>query len=95
MTYYETEIARKATGLTQFAAYFIAQDIPKIVSRKIDEFSSTGLLDDLIDEDGKIDIEAAKDRALDAMSHCEQIELVGIRFNKTDIQKLYDAIMRS
>lgn len=95
LNYYESEIAQKATGLGQFAAYFLAPSIPNKVRKKIEDLRGSGMIDDIITPDGQIYIDIARDRALNAMQHCKTVELYGFKFNSSDITKLYDAVERA
>lgn len=95
LNYYESEIAQKATGIGQFAAYFLAPSIPNKVSKKVEELRKSGMVDDIINADGLIDIDLAHKRALDAFEHCKSIELFGFKFNASDANKLYEAIERA
>ena len=95
VAYYETEIAQKANGLGQFAAYFFLPSIPGIVQSKIAQLRESPLAAGLANADGLIDLDAVRDRALEAMQHCGSVEVGGFRLDKTDVEKLYESIRRS
>lgn len=93
--YYEREIAQKANGLGQFAAYFFMPSVPELVHEKIAALRESPLANGLITPDGLVDLEAARDRATSAMQHCGSVDIMGFRLNKNDIDALYDYIRRA
>lgn len=95
MAYYETDIAQKANGVGQFAAYFFQPAVPLIIEQKVAQLreSPVGVL--LFNADGLADIEKVKEYADNAMQHCGSVEIFGFRLDITDIQKAYDAIRRA
>lgn len=48
----------------------------------------------VVDEDGKIDVDTLYQSASDAMAQMRQIEIGGITFRDTDLQKLYGIIQK-
>ena len=95
VSYYEAEIAQRASGVGQFAAYFIMPSIPGMVAQKVEQFRNLPIASGLITADGLVDIDAVRDRAAEAMKHCGSIELYGFRLNADDVTKLYDHIRRA
>lgn len=93
--YYEQEIARKAGGLSQFAAYFLLPSIPGKVKAIYDQYRDNPMLSDLITQDGLINIEEARNRARSAMEHCGSIELASFRLDKNDVESLYSYIVNA
>lgn len=93
--YYETEFCQKATGMDKFAAYFMLPSVPSIVQSKLEQFKSTPLAAGLFNSDGLVDIDAVRERALTAMEHCGNVEVMGFRLGAADIDKLYDNIRRA
>ena len=94
-SYYEREIAQKANGLGQFAAYFFMPSVPALIREKVESFKGSPLVNGLISPDGLVDLEAVRDRAADAMQHCGSIDVMGFRLNRSDIDSLYDYIRRA
>ena len=95
VSYYESEIAQKANGFGQFAAYFFMPSIPAIIQDKINQFRDSPLADGLINADGLVDLDAVRDRAMGAMQHCGSLEIAGFRLNSDDVNKAYEAIRRA
>lgn len=95
MSYYETEIAQKATGIGKFTAYFAMPGIPKMVRERYDRLRGSPFMEGLVNSDGLIDIDAARDRAMQAMQHCGSIDVMGFRLNCEDVDILADRIRRA
>ena len=93
--YYEQEFCQKANGIAKFTAYFMMPSIPTLVRNKIEPLRGTPFMDGIMDADGKIDLDAVRDRALNAMTHCGSIDVAGFRLNDSDVNKLYEAIRRA
>lgn len=93
--YFENEICRKAVGPGQFLTYFALPTVPKLVEDKVRQFAASPLAADLVTEDGGINLDAARDRARDAMSKVGSIDLMGFRLDSSDVDSLYDYIRRS
>jgi phosphatidate phosphatase APP1 len=49
---------------------------------------------DLVDENGYVDIEVMYQSACDVMNQMKQIEVAGITFRDTDLQKLYGVMQK-
>lgn len=94
MAYYESEIAQKANGIGQFAAYFILPALPGIIDQKVAQLRQSPIGSMLFNADGLVDLDKVKEYAESAMQHCGNIEISGFRLDATDIQKAYDAIRR-
>lgn len=95
MAYYETEIAQKANGIGQFAAYFFLPAIPGVVAEKVTQLRESPIGNLLFNADGLADIDKIKEYAESAMQHCGSIELAGFRLDASDVAKAYDAIRRA
>ena len=93
--YYEREIAQKANGLGQFAAYFFLPSISSMVSEKINMLRASPLGTGIINADGLIDLDTARERAMSAMQHCGSVDIMGFRLNQNDVENLYEYIRRS
>lgn len=95
LSYYETEIAQKATGAGKFAAYFAMPSIPNIVRTRVESFRGSPLAEGLINADGLVDLEAVRDRAAQAMQRCGSLDVMGFRLDSSDVDLLYDKIRRA
>ena len=65
--YVVTEIAAKMTGLNAFAIYFILPSLEKKLSALYDKYSTDELFSDLFSDNGYVDLDALKKRAIEAL----------------------------
>lgn len=49
---------------------------------------------DLVDADGKIDIDTLYNAAMDMFKQMNYIEIIGVRLSETDLQKLYGIMQK-
>ena len=92
--YVETEIASRMTGMNAFAIHFILPSHEKKVSALYDKFSTDDLFSDLFHDNGYVDLDALKKRAveaLDASGGKLHIGFLGseIALDKEDFEKIY------
>lgn len=90
--YLEKEIARKATGVTKFATYFMIGAMQGKVSKIISSLQSSpivGMLD-VFTEDGHIHLDNVYSWAKTAMERANAVTISGITFNSMDVDKLYE-----
>ena len=92
--YVETEIASRMTGMNAFAIHFILPSLEKKVSALYDKFSTDDLFSDLFRDNGYVDLDALKKRAveaLDASGGKLHIGFLGseIALDKEDFEKIY------
>lgn len=91
MSFVENEIAKKATGVTRFGAYFVMgalqNKFPKVVSNILN--TPIVAMMDFTDEHGHLKIDEIYQFARDAINKAGSIEMYGIIFNQSDIDKLY------
>ena len=92
--YVETEIASRMTGMNAFAIHFILPSLEKKVSALYDKFSTEDLFSDLFHDNGYVDLDALKKRAveaLDASGGKLHIGFLGseIALDKEDFEKIY------
>ena len=92
--YVETEIASRMTGMNAFAIRFILPSLEKKVSALYDKFSTDDLFSDLFHDNGYVDLDALKKRAveaLDASGGKLHIGFLGseIALDKEDFEKIY------
>lgn len=90
--YVETELAKKATGFTKFAIYFMLPTILDKVNSMLSTFKNNEFTNNFFDENGNIKIDDLYNSAKLAISKSGQIVAYGIIFNESDIDKLYSYI---
>ena len=90
--YVEAEIAQKAVGPTKFMAYFILPQIPKKVEQLFSQYKDNALFKDYLDENGNIHLDEVYNAAKTAIRKSGQIQMFGIIFNESDVDKLYSFI---
>ena len=86
----ENEIAPKATGIKKFGVYFMLPTIAKTVGDYLDKLKS--IMPSMFDESGRVKITEIYDNAKAAYQKSGQFEFMGIIFNETDIDSLYNHI---
>ena len=92
MEYIEQEIARKATGVTKFATYFLMGAMQGKVPHIVSNLQSNPIVAmiDIFDEDGHIRLDSLYSLAKNAMERSGAVTISGITFNSMDIDKLYE-----
>lgn len=95
MSYYETEICQKASGIGKFTAYFMMPSIPQMIRSRVDQLRGSPFLEGIMNPDGLIELDTLRDRANQAMQHCGSLDVMGFRLNQSDIDILYDKIRRA
>lgn len=66
--YIQLEIAQRMTGLNAFAINFLLPSLEKKFSMLYDKCAKDELFSDLFDENGFVDLDALKCRAMDALN---------------------------
>jgi hypothetical protein len=94
-TYIEMEIAQKAVGIQKFATYFLIPQIPKKIEQLFSKHKDGFILKDFLDENANIDLDALYNSAKTAIRKSGQIEMFGIIFTESDIDKLNEYIKRT
>ena len=90
--YIDAEICGKATGVTKFATYFAMPIVIKKSNKFIDDFSINELTKDLFDANKNLNIDEVYNMAKNAVQKSGQFTYMGMIFNETDIDKLYNYI---
>jgi hypothetical protein len=90
--YIETEIGNKATGFNKFATYFAMPIITKKASQVIDSFSTNEITKELFDDNKNLNIDEVYNMSKRAIQKSGQFVWMGMIFNETDIDKLYNCI---
>jgi len=94
-SYAERELASKVNGLSRFAVYMVLPSVNRIVYDNYEKLRHNGIIADMLDDEGNIDIDMLRERAITAMEHVHSIEMYGFRFSKDDIDMLYDHITKA
>lgn len=90
--YIETELARKATGITKFGIYFMMPRISQNTIDYINKFQDNPLFKGMFDESGNIELDEVYNCAKQAIQKSGQVEAYGFIFKEDDIDKLYNYI---
>ena len=93
--YVEMEIAQKAVGAQKFMTYFLMPQIPKKIEELFSKHKDGIVLKEFLDENGNVDVDRLYNDSKNAIQRSGQIEMFGIIFNETDIDKIYDYIKRT
>lgn len=88
----ENEIGKKAVGFNKFITYFSLPIINKKLSNYIDTFATNPMTSDMFDENRNLNIDEVYNAAKSAVQKSGQFSFLGIIFNETDIDKLYNYI---
>ena len=91
-TYFEQEIAQKATGWRKFAAYFVMASYEKKIPDLLRSLSASGL--DFMTPEGNINIDRLYNHSKTAIQKSGQFVLWDIIFTENDIDTLYHIIER-
>lgn len=97
LVYLENEVARKATGLTKFGAYFVMGTLQNKFSSIISNFLKNPLISamELVDSNGNIKIDEVYQAARLAMEKAGSISMYGVIFNQSDVDKLYHMMQQA
>lgn len=89
--YIDTELAPKATGMNKFILYFVAPSLETVITSKYKEIQATGIMNNLIDSRGNIELEALYKQAGEAINKSGKIYVKGINYfvDRDDVDKLY------
>lgn len=88
----ENEIGKTAVGFNKFATYFALPIINKKIGGYIDSFATNPLTKDMFDENRNLNLDEVYNMAKNAVQKSGQFSYLGIIFNETDIDKLYNYI---
>lgn len=92
--YVDAEIGAKSEGAAKFLVYFVLPSIPKKVTDYLGTMRSSGVFNDVFDENGNVELDAFRERAREAMQKCVSVEVMGLAFRESDIDALYEYIRR-
>lgn len=94
ITFIEQELIIKATGKQKFIMYFLIPQIPQKVEQLFDQYKENMIINTFI-RDGGIDLDELYNTSKSAIQKSGNLELFGIIFNESDIDKLYGYISRA
>ena len=93
--YIEAELAKKATGFTKFAIYFMLPTITSKINNMLSTFKDNEFTNTFYDENGNIKLDEVYSAAKTAISKSGQIVVSGIIFSENDIDMLYSYITKA
>ena len=88
--YVEREIASQAVGFKKFAVYFLLPQLDKYTSDYLTKLHA--IIPEMFDGTHSIHLEAFYNDAKSAIRQTGSFELMGVIFNESDIDKLYNYI---
>lgn len=96
MTYSEEEIARKASGVTKFASYFLIARLQNHPEKTVGALLNHPIIKmaDIVNADGNIDADELYSAARMAMEKSVSVTISGITFTVPDIDKIYNILQR-
>lgn len=96
ITYAEEEIARKASGITKFATYFLISSLANHPEKTVGLITNNPFIKmtDIVTEDGNIKADELYSAARSAMEKAVSVTVSGITFTVPDIDKIYTILQR-
>ena len=96
MIYAEEEIARKASGVTKFASYFLIARLHDHPEKTVGVLLNNPIIKmaDIVNADGNIDADELYSAARMAMEKSVSVTVSGITFGVSDIDKIYNILQR-
>lgn len=96
MIYAEEEIARKASGVTKFASYFLIARLHDHPEKTVGVLLNNPIIKmaDIVNADGNIDADELYSAARMAMEKSVSVTVSGITFTVPDIDKIYNILQR-
>lgn len=94
INFIEQEIASKAVGFQKFATYFVLQKVEKIIHQYMLQFKENPIVNDMFNENGDLNIDEVYNMAKQAVRKSGQFSLYGVLLNESDIDKMYNYIVR-
>lgn len=88
--YVEREIASQAVGFKKFAVYFILPQLDKYTSDYLTKLHA--IMPEMFDGTRGIHLEAFYNNAKEAIRQTGTFEFMGVIFNESDVDKLYNYI---
>jgi hypothetical protein len=96
ITFFEEEVATKATGLTKFATYFVLSSLYNHPEKTVGAILDNPLIKmtGIVNEQGEINADDLYSAARSAMEKAKSITLSGITFSIPDIDHIYSILQR-
>jgi hypothetical protein len=96
ITFFEEEVATKATGLTKFATYFVLASLYNHPEKTVGAILDNPLIKmtGIVNEQGEINADDLYSAARSAMEKAKSITLSGITFSIPDIDHIYSILQR-
>lgn len=96
LTYFEEEVAHKATGFTKFATYFLISSLYNHPEKTVGALLNNPLIKmtDIIDEEGHINADDLYTSARSAMEKAQSVTVAGITFSLPDVDHIYSILQR-
>lgn len=97
INYIDNEIGRKAVGLQKVGTYFVIAAYRDKIVQLVQGLQKNPMVQVLqvFDENGNLDLDRLYNYGKEAIQKSGQFSFMGIIFNETDIDKLYDYIKRT
>lgn len=96
LTYAEEEIARKSTGVTKFASYFLIASLQNHPEKTVGLILDNPFIKmtDIVTSDGMIKVDELYSAARTAMEKATSITVAGITFSVPDVDRIYTILQR-
>ena len=92
INFIDNELGQKAVGINKFAIYFLLPQIPNKINTLYGTYKNNPMFKDFFDESGNVDLDKLYNTSKEAIRKSGQVEYMGIIFNESDIDKLYNYI---
>lgn len=88
----ENEIANKAVGFNKFVVCFVTPLATKKITQYVNTLADNPLMAEIFDGDRNVNLDEVYNMAKSAVQKSGQFTYMGMIFNETDIDKLYNYI---
>lgn len=92
INFIDNELGQKAIGINKFAIYFMLPQIPNKISNLYGTYKNNPMFKDFFIENGDVDLDKLYATTKEAIRKSGQVEYMGIIFNESDVDKLYNYI---
>lgn len=96
ITFFEEEVARKATGFAKFATYFLISSLSNHPEKTVGALLDNPLIKmtNIVDEEGRINADDLYSAARSAMEKAQSVTVAGITFSMPDVDHIYSILQR-
>jgi hypothetical protein len=96
ITFFEEEVAAKATGFTKFATYFLISSLYNHPEKTVGAILDNPLIKmtNIVSEEGHINADDLYSAARSAMEKTQSVTLAGITFGVPDVDHIYTILQR-